>query len=86
MTKFADTAAAAAFIASADDRQTSVKIMEALVFFARNEDEAESLWNGDGIGKIAHMSDIVERVTDNGLTDASEYYWGMASNEWAQDA
>jgi hypothetical protein len=49
---FCDTEAAAEFVATADSRQTSPKIMEAIVFFARNVADAEALWSWDGFGRI----------------------------------
>lgn len=83
MTQFHNTDAAAQFIASADSRSTSREIMEAIVWFARDLDEAEALWDGDGLGVVANLSDIVERVTNNGMYDADGFFWGAAGNQWA---
>lgn len=83
MTKFNKTDEGLAFIASGDSRETSSEIMEAIAFFARNTEEAEALWNGDGLGQIANPSDIWEHVTGNGLRDASDYVWGAAGANWA---
>lgn len=75
---------AEAFIASAASRETSVQIMEAIVWFSRSLDEAESLWSGDGIGKIARIPDIIDLVTNNGLRgEPSDYVWGAAGSNWA---
>lgn len=84
MSKFFETEQAENFIASAGSRETSVEIMKAIAWFARDLNEAESLWSGDGIGKVASISDIVERVTNNGLRgEPSDYVWGAAGSNWA---
>lgn len=82
MTKYNETEAGASFIASADSRETSREIMEAIAFFARDEKEAEALWNGDGFGVVCHPSDLWEHVTGNGQREASEYFWGASGNRW----
>lgn len=82
MAYFAETDAGLAFIASAESRETDVRIMRAIAFFADNKEEAELLWNGDGFGVICHPSDLWETVTSNGLYDASEFCWGAAGNRW----
>lgn len=82
MEKFIDTDAGAKFIASGASRETSREIMEAIAFFARDPKEAESLWQGDGIGIIASPADIWEHVTRNGLRDAREFTWGTAGADW----
>jgi hypothetical protein len=85
MAKFADTDAGIAFIATADSRETSPKIMETIAFFARDEREAVALWEGDGFGVVCHPSDIWERVTNNGLADLADptdYCWGAAGANW----
>lgn len=79
MTKFNETAAAAAFIASADSRETSKEIMEAIAFFARSEAEAVALWEGDGIGSVASLTDIWEHATNNGQRDDNDIMWGGRS-------
>jgi hypothetical protein len=76
MPKFNETAAAANFIATADSRNTSKQVMQAIAFFARNEAEAIALWEGDGIGTIANLSDIWEHATGNGQIDDTELMWG----------
>jgi len=81
MTQFRDTDAAAQFIASADSRNTSREIMDAIAFFARDINEAEALWEGDALG-VANIIDIWENVTSNGLRDAEEFFWGAAGNQW----
>lgn len=46
MTKFIDTPDGEFFLDSANSRNTSLKIMAALAFFARLTNEAEKLWDG----------------------------------------
>ena len=82
MTKFNETAEAAAFIATADSRETSPEVMKAIAFFARDINEAEALWNGDGFGVVCHVSDFWENVTNNGQMDATEFCWGAAGRNW----
>ena len=79
MTKFNETDAAAAFIATANSRETSKEVMEAIAFFARDEAEAVALWEGSGIGVVANLSDVWERATDNGRDDDEELMWGGRS-------
>lgn len=76
MTRYYDTQAAVEFIASANTRETSREVMEAIAFFARSTEEADALWNGDSIGKIANLSDIWENATNNGSRDDEELFWG----------
>ncbi len=78
---FRDTTEGAEFIASADSRETSPEIMEALAFFAHNRAEAEALWNGD-IDGICHPTDIWENVTKNGLREPEQFCWGAAGRNW----
>ena len=77
-----ETAAAAAFIATADSRETSPEIMQTIAFFARDINEAEALWNGDGFGVVCQVSDLWENVTNNGLVDATDFCWGAAGRNW----
>lgn len=76
MTKFRDTDAAEAFIASANSRNTSPEIMKAIAFFARNEAEAESIWSGEGIGRYADLTGIWEHATGNGRISDDDLFWG----------
>lgn len=76
MTKFRETEAAAEFIATAASRETSRDVMEAIAFFARNEAEAVALWEGNGIGVIATLSDVWENATGNGRKDDTLLFWG----------
>ena len=82
MAHFEQTDAGAAWMATGDARETSPEIMAAIAFFARDEAEADALWNGDGFGRIANPSDIWEYVTNNGQRDATDYCWGAAGTNW----
>jgi hypothetical protein len=82
MIKWSETNEATAFIHTGATRETSTEIMEAIAFFAKTLDEAESLWRGDGFGTICHPADIWEHVTKNGLRDASEFCWGSSGTTW----
>lgn len=84
MTKWNETDEAQAFIATGPSRETSREIMEAIAFFARNIEEAETLWNGDMAG-ICNPSDIWEYVTGNGRMDATAFCWGASGENWAED-
>lgn len=79
MTNYIETPAGEAFIATAESRETSREIMEAIAFFARNDAEAAALWEGDGIGTVADLTDVWERATGNGLIDDAGLMWGGRS-------
>lgn len=71
------------FLKTADSRETSVKIMQAILSVAGGDEEsAVRIWeeptNEEAIA-------IWERVTKNGLIDASEFCWGIAGSRWAAD-
>lgn len=86
MTKFNETAAGSAFIATAASRKTSVEIMSAIAFFARDAAEAQAIWDGSAIGKSCTMLDIWENATNNGRIDADELCWGAAGSQWFAEA
>ena len=75
MTNFRDTAAGAEFVATADSRESSPRVMAAIAFFARDISEAEALWSGDGIGRVANVLDVWENATNNGAMDDTELFW-----------
>jgi len=85
MAKFNETTEGEDFIASAASRETAPEIMKAIAFFARDLDEAEKLWNGDGFGVICHTTDLWERVTGNGKHEATDFFWGAAGSHWWAD-
>jgi hypothetical protein len=82
MTKFIETDAGAAFVATGPSRETSPEIMRAIAFFARNTSEAEALWNGDGFDTVCTETDLWEHVTENGRRDTTEFDWGTAGKNW----
>ena len=82
MTQFNETEAARKFIASADSRETSREVMTAIAFFARDEAEAENIWNGDAIDIACSLTDIWEHATSNGTRDAN-LCWGETGGAWA---
>ena len=83
MTKFRKNTAAAEFIATAASRETSTEVMEAIVFFARDEKEAEDFWNGDFAGRVDYLS-IWEHATNNGQLDVN-LCWGDGGDNWAEE-
>lgn len=68
------------FIDSANSRETSTEVMEAISQLARHESEAIRIWEAPTEAEILA---IWERVTKNGLIDADEFYWGATSDQWA---
>ena len=82
MSQFYDSDEGLAFIATADSRQTSIEIMRAIAFMARNAKEAEAMWEGDLLGDTGLLA-LWEHATSNGLRDAKELYWGASGNNWA---
>ena len=82
MAHFRDTEAGEEFVATADSRETSPEIMEAIAFFARDAGEAVALWEGDGFGTVCHPSDMWEHVTKNGLLEAGSFRWGASGSAW----
>lgn len=82
MTRFYNTDAAADFIDTAESRETSRQVMEAIAFFARDLDEAERIWNGD-LGNACTKLDIWEHATSNGSRDV-DLFWGAEGERWAE--
>ena len=70
-----------AFIASADSRETSLGIMQAITRLAENRQEAEAIWRGEFYPFCA-PSDIWEAVTYNGLYESADYCWGGNFHWW----
>ena len=69
------------FIETADSRETSKEIMEAIVFVAGGDSaEAVRIWEEP---TEAEMLAIWERVTQNGLHNASAFFWGCDGSKWA---
>ena len=82
MANFRDTDEAATFIATAASRDTSIEVMRAIAFFARDLSEAEAIWDGDAID--CTMQDILENATSNGARIV-DLCWGDAGEAWADD-
>ena len=71
------------FIETADSRETSRELMEAILFAAGGDEEkAERIWE-DGPND-AELVCIVERVTKNGLLETTDFFWGESGREWAE--
>jgi hypothetical protein len=69
------------FIESAASRETSVEIMDAIMWLARgDETEAVRIWEEPS---EAEMIALWERVTKNGLVHANEFCWGASGSKWA---
>ena len=72
-----------AFLDSADSRETSIELMEAILKTARdNEVEAVSIWEDPTEEQLIAVWEV---VTKNGLSDASEFCWGESVDSWAED-
>ena len=69
------------FIECASSRETSVEIMDAILWLARgDETEAVRIWEAP---TDREMLALWERVTKNGLVSADEFCWGAAGSKWA---
>lgn len=68
------------FLESADARETSPQIMDAIWTVSRRDEAAANrIWEApDGAELVA----IWENVTKNGLIDESTFFWGAAGNDW----
>lgn len=70
-----------AFIESAESRETSRELMEAMLYVAGgNERRADKLWQEPGPGELLA---IWERVTKNGLIPSADFCWGASGSDWA---
>lgn len=83
MEKFSETDAGRAFIATGDGRETSDEVMRAIAFFARDEAEAEAIWEGDALGSVCTLRDIWEHATRNARREVN-LCWGDAGEGWAR--
>jgi len=71
------------FIETADSRETSHELMEAILFAAGGDAErAEHIWENGA--NDAELVCIVERVTKNGLHETTDFVWGAAGANWAR--
>ena len=72
------------FLETADSRETSSEIMEAILAVAGgSEKRAEKIWENGGSEE--ELIAIWELVTNNGLRDATEFYWGSEGSRWANE-
>jgi hypothetical protein len=70
------------FLSSVDSRETSPEILEAISRLARDDAEAVAIWEAP---TYEHALAIWELVTNNGLRDSTEYFWGSAGSRWAAE-
>jgi hypothetical protein len=68
------------FIETADSRETSRKIMEAIRAVAGSETAAVRVWEAPSYEEALA---VWERVTNNGNTDSTDFCWGAAGSAWA---
>lgn len=69
------------FIDTADSRETSPELMDAILFVADgNESEAVRIWEEPTAEEAVS---IWERVTKNGLVPSTEFCWGASGSKWA---
>lgn len=71
------------FLDTAKSRQTSPKLMEAILRVANgNEAIAERIWeDGPTSGELVS---IVEIVTCSGFYETEEFVWGTLGENWAE--
>lgn len=71
------------FIDTADSRNTSREIMEAIRAIAGGDTAAILMWN-----EPTHEQTLAvwERVTNNGQRDSTDYCWGASGSAWAAAA
>ena len=68
------------FIDSANSRETDPAIMEAILYVADGDEaDAVRIWEEPNREELLA---IWERVTRNGLHDATDFYWGSAGSDW----
>ena len=69
------------FIESAESRETSRELMDAILYVAGgNERCADLIWQEPGPGELLA---IWERVTKNGLIPSADFCWGASGSDWA---
>lgn len=66
------------WIETGDSRETNAEIMEAIAWLARNEAEADAIWE-DGPQDHTQALVIWEPATKNGLLDGDDLMWGGRS-------
>lgn len=80
MTTFANTDAAAEFIATANSRETSKTVMEAITQFAADAAEAETIWE-NGLNSFDDQSAkaFIDTATRDGTIDLDDLCWGAST-------
>ena len=73
------------FVNSANSRETSVELIEAILAAAGN-DEALALDILENGPDSAHLSVIIEIVTKNGMYETTDFTWGAAGTNWTDEA
>ena len=68
------------FIETADSRETSTEIMEAIRAVAGSETAAVRVWE---CPSYEESLAVWERVTNNGNADSTDYCWGTSGSKWA---
>jgi uncharacterized damage-inducible protein DinB len=76
VTHFRETVEGRAFVASADSRETSHEVMEAIAYFALHLADAEAIWMGDFSTGACNPAELWERVTQNEMLVANSFFWG----------
>jgi hypothetical protein len=69
------------FIDTADSRETSPEIMEAIAGLSRSDENAVGIWEAPSPEEALA---IWERVTRNGLVSSTEFCWGSSGGRWAE--
>ena len=72
------------FIQTAESRETSIELMEAIYQVAGNDDaHAEFIWEeGPTSGELVA---IIEVVTKNGMHETTDFVWGSMGENWANE-
>ena len=75
MALFCDTVDGAAFIATADSRNTSPEVMQAIAFVANSAAEAVAVWEGADHDPLYSDSDFYAIATENGRLNGADLRW-----------
>lgn len=71
------------FLSSADSRETSRELMDAILYVAGGDEAvAVRVWEDP---TEAEALAVWERVTNNGLTPSNEFCWGVSGSAWARE-
>ena len=71
------------WLAQSDSRETSTEILAAIFAVAENHNEEtlDAIW--DDPERYDVLVTIYEIVTQNGLTDSTDFFWGANGSSWA---